>query len=151
LLEVLMLDTLSTASSLKPAIPWKQRLFFRFSHPIGPTLVFLPMAAVLIWASLSLVARAWQVGGGIFLLGLFSWTLIEYFLHRFVFHWTQVREPWRAAFSGLHMAHHRDVEVRDLIIAPPLVSFTFGGIIFLLYWLLSWDYSVAMLLMAGVF
>lgn len=53
--------------------------------------------------------------GLIVLLGLISWTLIEYMLHRFVLHHL-------APFSHWHAAHHR--KPKALICAPTIVSAT---------------------------
>ncbi|MFO1462876.1 MAG: sterol desaturase family protein [bacterium] len=138
-------------SSLKPAIPLKQRLFFRFSHPLAPTWLFGAIALLLVGFSLGLQSRSWPVIALALLGGIFYWTFIEYFLHRFVFHLTQVREPWKTIASGLHMAHHRDMDAKDLIIAPPLVSFSFSIIIFLTLLAVTRDSLLAMLALAGVY
>jgi sterol desaturase/sphingolipid hydroxylase (fatty acid hydroxylase superfamily) len=141
---------MNAESSLKPALDLKQRLFFRFAHPWGPTLTFGPLALFFIFLSLDLQARS-LVSISLFLVGgLLGWTVIEYVLHRFIFHLVQVKEPWRTIASGLHMAHHRDTEMKDLIIAPPLVSLIFSIPIFLLLLAFTWNVSTALLLHGGI-
>ena len=142
---------LTMETSLKPAIDWKQRLFFRFSHPWAPTALFGPIALLLAAISLDLQPRSWAFTALALVAGIFYWTLIEYVLHRFVFHWVQAKEPWKTLASGLHMAHHKDTEVKDLIIAPPLVSLIFSSFIFISLCALTWDYRLALLVLAGVF
>ncbi len=125
-------------------------LLRRFSHPWMPTLLYCPLAILFIIISISYQQRNVTsillfVG-----LGLFSWTLLEYFLHRFVFHWTQGKEPWRSLASGLHMAHHRSTDAKDLIIAPPLVSIIFGTFVYFLFVVILQSWAQAALLESGL-
>jgi len=141
---------MNAETSLKPAIDWKQRLFFRFAHPLSPTLTFGPLAVILFLLSYDLQARSWLSTGALLLGGVLIWTLIEYVLHRFVFHLVQVKEPWKTIASGLHMAHHRDTEVKELVIAPPVVSLLFSIPIFLILLAFTWNVSTALMLHVGV-
>lgn len=125
-------------------------LLRRFSHPWMPTLFYIPISVILIMFSVSYQQRNFLSIFLFSLLGLFSWTLLEYFLHRFVFHWTQVKEPWKSLASGLHMAHHRSADEKDLIIAPPLVSVVFGSLVYLLFAALLQSWSLAALIEAGL-
>ncbi|HLK37767.1 MAG TPA: hypothetical protein VKU41_13495, partial [Polyangiaceae bacterium] len=62
----------------------------RFSriHPATPFIVWLPIVALCLGS-----AVVHRLGGlaiaGAFFGGLLTWTLSEYFLHRYVFHWTK--------------------------------------------------------------
>lgn len=141
---------MNAESSLKPAVDLKQRLFFRFAHPVSPTLLFGPLALLLFVLSYDLQVRSWFSASALVLGGVLVWTLIEYVLHRFIFHLVQVKEPWRTMASGLHMDHHRDTEVKNLIIAPPLVSLLFSLPIFAILLAFTWSLSTALMLHAGV-
>lgn len=129
---------------------WTENVFFRVNHPIFPTLLFGSLATVFVITAMKHFAFPWWglllgLGGGLLL-----WTLIEYCLHRFVFHWTQVSEPWRTLFSGLHMSHHRDPKDPGLIIAPPTLALVDSVLIFLILWGLTWNWGIALILMAGI-
>jgi sterol desaturase/sphingolipid hydroxylase (fatty acid hydroxylase superfamily) len=127
-----------------------EKIFFRVSHPMGPTLLFLFFAAALVgWAQ---AARAYPLPLILILLtgGLLLWTLIEYVLHRFVFHWTAKDEPWRSIASGLHLAHHRNPDDRSLVIAPPVFSILNSMLIFGLLALVTWSLPAAAVLLAGI-
>lgn len=129
----------------------KQIVFRRFSHPLYPTLIFPGMGA---WLSALVLSRHPMNPASIgilFLVGVLSWTLVEYLLHRFVFHWVEVAEPWRTMFSGLHMAHHEAPDSSTLIVAPPVVSFTFATLFFLIFWTLTQNLAAAALLITGLF
>jgi dihydroceramide fatty acyl 2-hydroxylase len=123
----------------------------RFRHPWMPMALYIPMGVLM--AALSFHFHPRTASSLVFwiLSGVFSWTLIEYFLHRHVFHWTQVKEPWRTLASGLHMAHHRSANTEDLIIAPPVSSLIFGSLVYLLFALITLSFATAALMEIGVF
>ena len=136
-------------------LPLHQRLISekavgRFSHPLQPTLAFVPLSILFIYLSVHYSTSTLLQLISLPLIGLFSWTLVEYFLHRFIFHWTQVREPIKTLASGLHMAHHRDVNAPDLILAPPLVVVIFGAMICGLFYLMTQNWAHALLLESGL-
>lgn len=129
---------------------WAKKVAFRVNHPIIPTLIFSAMA--LLWIYLAQTRFHFPIAGLVagLLVGTFLWTFIEYLMHRFVFHWTKVREPWRSLFSELHIAHHRDTEDPGLIIAPPVVALVDSVFLFLILWALTWHWGVALILLAGI-
>lgn len=88
--------------------------------------ICLPLIAWVGWGSASPM-RAAMLG----ILGLFVWTLFEYALHRFVFHW----KPGAALFDafvfimhGNHHDHPND-SLRNLM--PPIASFPIAGTVWL--------------------
>jgi sterol desaturase/sphingolipid hydroxylase (fatty acid hydroxylase superfamily) len=57
-----------------------------------------------------------------FLVGLFLWTLAEYTLHRFVFHFPP-RTPWQEKVTFLfHGIHHLQPQCKTRLVMPPVVS-----------------------------
>jgi len=141
----------ATLKTVKASNGFLEILVRRFSHPWMPMALYLPIGALLVWFAQtseprSLVSTGLWVMGGVFL-----WSFVEYLLHRFVFHWTEVKEPWRNLASGLHMQHHRTADTADLILAPPLVSMFFGTFIFGVFAVLTWSLTRAALLETGLF
>jgi hypothetical protein len=83
-------------------------------------------------AAVTLAAVSWSGGesaGHLLLLlafGLFSWGFVEYFLHRFIFHYDARSESGRKVLYAAHLSHHenptatnqyrfsRDVMTREL-------------------------------------
>ena len=61
---------------------------------------------------------------GLFLLGILGWTLLEYLLHRFVFHFEPApdKEWQRDASFLIHGIHHDYPYDRDRLVMPPTVS-----------------------------
>ena len=76
-------------------------------------------------------------GGGILLLivsGLLSWGLVEYALHRFIFHYDAQSESGRKFVYSAHLSHHEDPRGTDRLFTslPMSVPIAAG------YWLLAW-------------
>ena len=68
--------------------------------------------------------------------GLALWTLVEYGLHRFVFH-HRFGSGWGRQFHFLmHGIHHLDPWDRTRLVFPPLAGVIVAGLLFLPVWLL---------------
>ena len=66
--------------------------------------------------------------------GLFSWGLIEYGLHRFVFHYDARSRFGRELLYSAHLSHHENPTATNQISA----SFYLSAPIAAMYWLLVW-------------
>jgi len=66
--------------------------FFTHISPITVLVVFLPLIGFLIWRSAQQNPGTWWNVLISFLIGLAIWPLVEYLLHRFLFHW-QPKKP----------------------------------------------------------
>ena len=66
--------------------------------------------------------------------GFLSWGLIEYGLHRFIFHYDARSRIGRRFVYHAHLAHHEDPEASN----PPLASLLLSVPIATGYWLLAW-------------
>src|ERR1043166_4373430 len=81
----------------------------------------------------------------LFLVGLFAWTLLEYGLHRFVFHIDfEFRNPKTAEFiNGSHLKHHAAPRDPDKLLVKPDYGLTVSAILFALAYLLSRSFFAA--------
>lgn len=86
--------------------------------------VGLPFIAWQAWGTSSIV-----LAGLFFVIGATIWTLTEYGLHRFVFHWKPGTVAMEQFVFLLHGNHHSlpNDPLRNLM--PPIVSITVGGLI----------------------
>ena len=94
---------------------------------------WLPVAALL-WCgallspTLSLLEASWLLAGG-----LFIWTLVEYLLHRFVFHLDEALPDNGAALSLhflIHGIHHRVPMDRYRLVMPPIMASVWAAILY---------------------
>lgn len=77
-------------------------------------------------------------------LGFLSWQLLEYVLHRFVFHLEVRSEPWRRLLYYAHLAHHDNPSSVDSLFASLWLSVPVASLYFLFAWALfgSWETTV---------
>lgn len=96
----------------------------------------LPAIAWVAWGSAGVVAATTLVFAGVIL-----WTLTEYVLHRFLFHWEPVSAALAQFVFVMHGNHHAvpNDPLRNLM--PPIVSISVGGLV--------WALMVALLGPAG--
>ena len=95
-------------------------------HPIVPLLFWGPVAAYLLWRSAAVHNLPAQGLLAIGVLGLFVWTLTEYCLHRFVFHYPAQSRIGKYLVFMFHGVHHAAPRDKTRLVMPPA-----GGIILL--------------------
>ena len=82
---------------------------------------------------------------GIFIFGFLLFTLIEYFVHRYLFHMgtdTKVKEKMQYAFHGVHHEYPKD---KDRLAMPPLVSAILATVFFYSFRAMMGEYVFAFL------
>lgn len=65
---------------------------------------------------------SWQQDLLFIIAGVFSWTLIEYALHRFVFHFTARSEFGRKFVYAAHLSHHENPRATNRFFSGLLIS-----------------------------
>jgi sterol desaturase/sphingolipid hydroxylase (fatty acid hydroxylase superfamily) len=66
----------------------------------------------------------------LFIVGMITWTLAEYLIHRFLFHWISNNRKLRIVHYALHGHHHQNPTDKSHLFMPPvpvviIVSFLF--------------------------
>ena len=76
-----------------------------------------------------------SVGILLFISGIFSWTLAEYVIHRFIFHWSSRNRILKVIHYALHGHHHENPTDSNHLFMPPIpvlvISFFLFSIFFL--------------------
>jgi sterol desaturase/sphingolipid hydroxylase (fatty acid hydroxylase superfamily) len=98
--------------------------FFSHISPITVIVIWLPVAVYF------LVTAILEAPSGIFpgyiligfFLGLFLWTLSEYTLHRFVFHFPAQGAKMERIIFLFHGIHHAQPQIKTRLVMPPVVS-----------------------------
>lgn len=107
---------------------------FSHIHPATPLVLGIPtFLAMVVWALAAL-----RMPLGAFLLGLAGglllWTLLEYLLHRFVFHF-EPRSGWgKKVHFTVHGVHHAYPQDATRLVMPPVLSIPLGMATFGLLW-----------------
>lgn len=98
--------------------------FFTHIHPAVVLLLFVPV--VLYFGYLGLIelgARAglsWVIAAGV--VGFLVWTLTEYLMHRFVFHYEPTHPVLKWVWYLIHGVHHEQPQCKTRLVMPPILS-----------------------------
>lgn len=87
-----------------------------------PLVIYLPIVIISLYYSIFVHNQKILIVISFAILGLFSWTFVEYLLHRFVFHYnpkTKLGERIHFIFHGIHHSYPRDPK---RLVMPPSVS-----------------------------
>jgi 4-hydroxysphinganine ceramide fatty acyl 2-hydroxylase len=105
--------------------------FFSKVHPVTPLVFFLPATAWLVYFALG--PRGLSIGAttGLFLLGLLIWTLVEYAMHRFLFHYEPKSRIGKRLHFLVHGAHHDYPQDANRLVAPPAFSVPVSAVFYL--------------------
>lgn len=87
-------------------------------HFSVPLFIYLP---VIVWFLLQAQGDGWSILG-LFISGLFVWTLTEYVLHRFIFHWVPPGKWGERLHFIWHGVHHDYPNDQLRLVLPPSVS-----------------------------
>ncbi|MBK8014044.1 MAG: sterol desaturase family protein [Deltaproteobacteria bacterium] len=106
--------------------------FFSRIPPWQPPAIYLPVIA---WSSY----QAFAVGTGIvsflglFVVGLLAWTLMEYWLHRLVFHYAPSSHFGKRLIWYAHGVHHDWPNDKLRLVFPPAVSLPIAVLAWILF------------------
>lgn len=120
---------------------FENELLEKFSriHPVTPFVVYVPLIVALLYRTYERHVGV-LTALGLVVAGIFVWTLSEYFLHRYVFHWYKDTPFGRRVHFLLHGVHHDFPNDGDRLVMPLLTSvplavifyvsfyFVFGGV-----------------------
>lgn len=112
-------------------------------HFSVPLFIYIPVIGYFSWKALVPGQMAILPFLGYVLLGLFIWTLSEYLLHRFVFHFTpkgKIMERIHFIFHGVHHDYPKD---RLRLVMPPSASIPMATILYFFFSLFFSTYPLA--------
>jgi sterol desaturase/sphingolipid hydroxylase (fatty acid hydroxylase superfamily) len=93
-------------------------------HPITPLLIWLPLAALMFWHGATSYGLSRLMLASLVVSGLLVWTLAEYVLHRWVFHFKPWNDTTRKISYLIHWVHHDSPNDKTRLVMPPV-----GGLV----------------------
>lgn len=105
-------------------------------HPSVPVIIYLPIIAYMLYLAVWQHQLYFLNIAGLFLFGILVWSITEYVLHRFVFHFipkSQFGEKIHFIFHGVH--HDYPNDSRRLVM-PPSVSILLALFFYFLFQLI---------------
>ena len=111
-------------------------------HPSVPLIIFVPVILYMLYLSIF----EFKIGVlsiiGLIVFGLFIWTVTEYLLHRFIFHWELKGEIGARIHFIFHGVHHDYPSDSRRLVMPPSVSIPLATLFYFLFKFLIGDISV---------
>jgi sterol desaturase/sphingolipid hydroxylase (fatty acid hydroxylase superfamily) len=102
-------------------------------HPITPLLMWAPIAGYLFWRSFALYDLPVGPVIAIAIAGVFVWTLSEYCLHRYIFHFRAKSKAGKWFVFLFHGNHHDDPKDKTRLVMPPAGSIPIMALLYLLF------------------
>lgn len=111
--------------------------FFTHISPVTIIIIWLPVVIYFFIRGILLrpASAGWWYLPLAFIMGLFFWTLAEYLLHRFLFHYHAKTPAQERVFFLFHGVHHAQPRVKTRLVMPPVVSIPMASIFYGLFWL----------------
>jgi len=101
------------------------------THISIPLIIFFLYATVLLYWSITHTSLSVGITVLMFFLGMFAWTWMEYFLHRFIFHmFTDTDRKVKLQYT-LHGVHHEFPKDKERLAMPPVVSISIATVLLL--------------------
>ncbi|MCS6988201.1 MAG: sterol desaturase family protein [Chloroherpetonaceae bacterium] len=104
--------------------------FFSRVHWTVPLWLYVPFIAYLLWESFVVHRVGALAVAGLFALGVFLWTLAEYLLHQFVFHYHPKSEWGKRVIWIFHGVHHDYPSDPLRLVMPPVVSLPLAALFY---------------------
>lgn len=115
------------------------------THISAPLLIFTIIAAVLFYYGV--VEKGFQVPFMIilFVAGLLFFTLIEYLMHRFLYHMPATTDRRKKIAYTMHGVHHDYPKDKKRLAMPPVLSLILATVFFVIYRAILGDYTFGFL------
>lgn len=115
------------------------------THISIPLTIFFSYALVLLYWSVTHTSLTAVTTTALFVVGVLAFTLVEYLVHRYIFHMATYNR-WREKFQyTVHGVHHEYPKDKDRLAMPPLLSVTISTVLLLICRLFLGDYTFAFL------
>lgn len=96
--------------------------FFSHVHPATPLVLYLPVIGYLLYLAFWQNGLSIFAGAGMFLLGMAIWSLMEYILHRYLFHYEPKTRVGKQLHFVIHGVHHDYPNDSRRLVMPPVFS-----------------------------
>jgi sterol desaturase/sphingolipid hydroxylase (fatty acid hydroxylase superfamily) len=96
--------------------------FFSRVHPVTPLLLYMPVVGYMLYVSLWQRKLSILTVTGLFLVGVLLWTLLEYLIHRYIFHYEPRTRLGKRLHYIIHGVHHDYPNDARRLVMPPSIS-----------------------------
>ncbi len=112
--------------------------YFSHIHPSTPVIVYVPVIVLSLYFGFNTISSL--SGILMFFLGILLWTVLEYIIHRWVFHYDPKTELGKRIHFLAHGVHHDYPRDRTRLVMPLLVSVPLAFFFFYIFKLIFSEY-----------
>jgi len=113
------------------------------THPLVIYSIYLPVIGFMLYYSIVYAGISPGKTVLLFLGGMLVWTLFEYLIHRYLFHFVAHSERGKRLTYTLHGIHHEFPRDRERLFMPPIPSMILACIVFATFKLVTGTYAFA--------
>lgn len=106
---------------------------FTHVHPIVPLVLWSPVILFLLYRGATVKLVTPVQFAYLFVFGLLLWTITEYVLHRFVFHWNAKSRAGKYFVFLFHGLHHDDPQDPTRLVMPPVPAILIVSLLWSLF------------------
>ncbi len=103
------------------------------THPVIIMSIYIPLSVLLLYHYHAVINPQWGQLAAWFAGGMFTWTLAEYCIHRFIFHFPAQSRRGKRIVYLLHGVHHEYPRDKERLIMPPVPSIVLATFFFVLF------------------
>lgn len=92
------------------------------THFLTPIILYTSISIISLSYGLIAEKVIWYNAIWLYLLGMFFFSLIEYCIHRFIFHFNAETEKEKSIQYNIHGVHHEYPKDKDRLVMPPVIS-----------------------------
>jgi sterol desaturase/sphingolipid hydroxylase (fatty acid hydroxylase superfamily) len=96
--------------------------FFSHVHPAIPVILYGPIIALMLYLAFVQKGLSFLTVFGFFVIGVLTWTLLEYVIHRYVFHYKPKTRVGKLLHFIMHGVHHDYPNDATRLVMPPIIS-----------------------------
>src|SRR5882762_11938577 len=124
---------ISNKNESVPMFESKFMEFFSHVHPATPVILYVPVIVYFLYRAFAQGNMSILVIVGLFLLGVLMWTLLEYVVHRYVFHYEPKTRAGKMLHFIIHGVHHDYPNDASRLVLPPVISLPLAILFYLLF------------------
>jgi sterol desaturase/sphingolipid hydroxylase (fatty acid hydroxylase superfamily) len=113
------------------------------THPLVIWGMYVPIQAFMLYFSVSKLSFTVLQTTLTFMAGMFSWSLFEYCMHRYVFHFFAESERAKKIVYIIHGNHHEYPRDKERLFMPPVPSLMLAVTVFSIMYLFGYLFGVS--------
>jgi len=123
----------SNKNETVPLFESKFMEFFSHVHPATPAILYVPVIGYMLYRAFSEGNMSIFVVVVFFVLGVLMWTLLEYVVHRYVFHYEPKSRAGKFLHFMIHGVHHDYPNDASRLVLPPVISLPMAVLLYFIF------------------